>query len=263
MNIQGLFPIGLLDLLAVQGTFKTLLQHHNSKASILWPSPQSKSVLSLTCRVTTVSTIGVSASAHFSQLLILQPEGSCVKSDNIILPLKLSEAPYFISRSHVPSKASRHCINCFFIISLSSFTMRLPFDFLCSDLATLASSLILRCHVSASRPLHLLFLLLDTLFQTSTQFIPSPPLGVCLPVTFSLKPTLTTLLKIAMSLTFPIPCSFCISSTVLLPYYMFCLCDGFIFSLAQLECLINERRNFCLLLCFLEHSGIWMALRNI
>ena len=27
-----------LDLLAVQGTLKSLLQHHNSKASILWHS---------------------------------------------------------------------------------------------------------------------------------------------------------------------------------------------------------------------------------
>ena len=27
-----------LDLLAVQGTLKSLLQHHSSKASILWPS---------------------------------------------------------------------------------------------------------------------------------------------------------------------------------------------------------------------------------
>ena len=42
MNIQGLFPLGWtgcmmdwLDLLAVQGTLKSLLQHHSSKASIL------------------------------------------------------------------------------------------------------------------------------------------------------------------------------------------------------------------------------------
>ena len=37
MNIQGWFPLGLtwLDLLAVQGTLKSLLQHHSSKASIL------------------------------------------------------------------------------------------------------------------------------------------------------------------------------------------------------------------------------------
>ena len=33
--IQGWFPLGLTDLLAVQGTPKSLLQHHSSKASIL------------------------------------------------------------------------------------------------------------------------------------------------------------------------------------------------------------------------------------
>ena len=33
MNIQD-----LLDLLAVQGTLKSLLQHHSSKASVLWHS---------------------------------------------------------------------------------------------------------------------------------------------------------------------------------------------------------------------------------
>ena len=48
VNIQDWFPLGLtglisfrmdwLDLLAVQGTLKSLLQHHNSKASILWRS---------------------------------------------------------------------------------------------------------------------------------------------------------------------------------------------------------------------------------
>ena len=37
MNITGWFPLGfdLLDLLAAEGTLKSLLQHHNSKASIL------------------------------------------------------------------------------------------------------------------------------------------------------------------------------------------------------------------------------------
>ena len=38
MNIQGWFPLGLtglIDLLAVQGTLKSLLQHHNLKASTL------------------------------------------------------------------------------------------------------------------------------------------------------------------------------------------------------------------------------------
>ena len=35
VNIQGWFPLGLTDLLAVQGTLKKLLQHHNLKASTL------------------------------------------------------------------------------------------------------------------------------------------------------------------------------------------------------------------------------------
>ena len=40
MNIQDWFPLGLtgFDLLAVQGTLKSLLQHHSSKAPILWHS---------------------------------------------------------------------------------------------------------------------------------------------------------------------------------------------------------------------------------
>ena len=32
------FRMDCLDLLAVQGTLESLLQHHNSKASVLWPS---------------------------------------------------------------------------------------------------------------------------------------------------------------------------------------------------------------------------------
>ena len=40
MNTQGWSPLGWtrLDLLAVQGTLKSLLQHHSSKVSILWCS---------------------------------------------------------------------------------------------------------------------------------------------------------------------------------------------------------------------------------
>ena len=44
MNIQDWFPLGLTDLItlhSVQGTLKSLLQHHSSKASILWCSVQS------------------------------------------------------------------------------------------------------------------------------------------------------------------------------------------------------------------------------
>ena len=35
VNIQDWFPLGWVDLLAVQGTLKSLLQHHSSKTSIL------------------------------------------------------------------------------------------------------------------------------------------------------------------------------------------------------------------------------------
>ena len=38
MNIQDRFSMIWLDLLAVQGNLKSLLQHHSSKASILWHS---------------------------------------------------------------------------------------------------------------------------------------------------------------------------------------------------------------------------------
>ena len=34
MNVQGQFRIDWFDLLAVQGTLKSLLQHHNPEASI-------------------------------------------------------------------------------------------------------------------------------------------------------------------------------------------------------------------------------------
>ena len=41
------FRMDLLDLLAVQGTLKSLLQHHSSKASILWCSASSQSNLDI------------------------------------------------------------------------------------------------------------------------------------------------------------------------------------------------------------------------
>ena len=45
------FKIGWLDLLAVQGTLKSLLQHHSSKASILWHSVFF--IVQLSCRYMT------------------------------------------------------------------------------------------------------------------------------------------------------------------------------------------------------------------
>ena len=38
MNIQDWFPLGWTGWISLQGTLKSLLQHHSSKASILWSS---------------------------------------------------------------------------------------------------------------------------------------------------------------------------------------------------------------------------------
>ena len=38
MNIQDWFPLGLTGWISLQGTLKSLLQHHSSKVSILWRS---------------------------------------------------------------------------------------------------------------------------------------------------------------------------------------------------------------------------------
>ena len=38
MNIQGFFRIDWFDLLTVQGTLKSFLQHHSLKTSVIWRS---------------------------------------------------------------------------------------------------------------------------------------------------------------------------------------------------------------------------------
>ena len=66
-EIPGLisFRMDWLDLLTVQGTFKSLLQHHSSKASILWHSAFFKVQLSHPY-LTTVKTIEVSYGSKLS-----------------------------------------------------------------------------------------------------------------------------------------------------------------------------------------------------
>ena len=60
------FRIDLLDLLAVQGTLKSLLQHHSSKASILWHSAFLTVQLSHPY-MTTGKTIALTATAKLLQ----------------------------------------------------------------------------------------------------------------------------------------------------------------------------------------------------
>ena len=64
------FSFDWLDLLAVQGTLKSLLQHHRSKASILWRSAFSVFQLSHPY-ITTGKTISLTRQTFVSQVLCL------------------------------------------------------------------------------------------------------------------------------------------------------------------------------------------------
>ena len=70
------FRIDWFDLFAVQGTLKSLLQYHNSKASILWCSAFNSSVLSLlplssTLKLQVLVSSGASRThVHFNQTVL-------------------------------------------------------------------------------------------------------------------------------------------------------------------------------------------------
>ena len=64
------FRIDWLDLLAVQGTLKSLLQHHNLKASLLWRSAFFMVKLSYPC-VTTRKTIALIIQIFVSKVMSL------------------------------------------------------------------------------------------------------------------------------------------------------------------------------------------------
>ena len=66
------FRIDWLGLLAVQGTLKSLLQHHSSKASILWPSAFFMVQLSHPY-MTTGKTIALTTVTSFKLLVSFRP----------------------------------------------------------------------------------------------------------------------------------------------------------------------------------------------
>jgi len=70
MNIQGAFRIDWFDLLADQGSLKSLLQHHCSNASILWLSAFFMVQLSHPY-MTTGNTIALTIRSFVSKLLSL------------------------------------------------------------------------------------------------------------------------------------------------------------------------------------------------
>ena len=71
--IPGLisFRMDWLDLLAVQGTLKSLLQHHSSKASVLWRSAFFTVQLSHPC-MTTGKTIALTRRTLVSKVMLLK-----------------------------------------------------------------------------------------------------------------------------------------------------------------------------------------------
>ena len=78
MNIQT-FRIDRFDLLAVQGTLKSLLQHHSSKASILWCSTFLMVQLSHPY-ITTGKTIALTVWTFVSKVMSLLSNILCLSS---------------------------------------------------------------------------------------------------------------------------------------------------------------------------------------
>ena len=71
MNIQGWFPLGLTGLISLQSKgISSLLQHHNSKASILWCSAFCMVQLSHPC-MTTGKTITLTIWTFVSKVISL------------------------------------------------------------------------------------------------------------------------------------------------------------------------------------------------
>ena len=70
MNIQDWFPLVWSDLLAVQGTLRSLFQHHSSKASILWCS--TFFMVQLSCPyMTTAKTIALTRQTFVGKVISL------------------------------------------------------------------------------------------------------------------------------------------------------------------------------------------------
>ena len=92
-EIPGLasFRMDWLDLLAVQGTLKSLLQHHSSKASILWRSAFFTVQLSHPYMTTgkTIALTLMTQQSHYWAYTPRKPE---------------------LKETHVPQCSSQHCL---------------------------------------------------------------------------------------------------------------------------------------------------------
>ena len=111
MNIQGLisFRMDWLDLPAVQGTLKNLLQHHSSKASILWCSAFFIIQLSH-LHMTTGKTIALNRRTFVSKVMSLlfnMPSGLVIaflpRSKSLLISWLLSPSAAILEPSKIKS----------------------------------------------------------------------------------------------------------------------------------------------------------------
>ena len=119
---RGLISFGMdwLDLLAVQGTLKSLLQHHGSKASILW-HPAFFIVQLSHPYMTTKKTIALIRQAFVGNVMSLLfnmlsrlviaffPRSKC-------LLISWLQSPYVCSDFGAPQNKVSYCFHCFPIL---------------------------------------------------------------------------------------------------------------------------------------------------
>ena len=111
------FRMNWMDLLAVQGTLKSLLQRHSSKASILQHSAFFMIQLSRPCMITgkTIALIrwnfvGKETSLLFNMLIRLSI--TFLPERKHLLYSRLKSASAVIVEPHLPNKVC-HCFHCF------------------------------------------------------------------------------------------------------------------------------------------------------
>ena len=109
------FRMSWLDILAVQGTLKNLLQHHSSKASILWHSAFFIVQLSHS-HITTVKTIALTRRTFVSKVMSLlfnMPSRlviTCLPRSKHLLISWLQPPSAVILE---PQNTKSHCFHCF------------------------------------------------------------------------------------------------------------------------------------------------------
>ena len=126
------FRIDWFDLLTVQGTLKSLLQHHSSKASILWPlaffmvqllypyMPSGKTI-AFTIQTTVGQVMSWLSNMLFRLVIAFLPRSKCLLLSWWQLPSAVIMEPPKIKSATVPIVSPSICMKWWDWMSLSSF----------------------------------------------------------------------------------------------------------------------------------------------